>query len=75
MSQKGLGEREVRGMLGKYNLLTRLGNRVIEKEDNRLNYTEYRGGKRKRERHRERRERVELEERRNRDGTKEKEFC
>ncbi len=29
MSQKGLGEREVRGMLGKYNLLARLGNRVI----------------------------------------------
>ncbi len=29
MSHKELGEREVRGMLGKYNLLTRLGNRVI----------------------------------------------
>jgi hypothetical protein len=29
VSHKGLGEREVRGMLGKYNLLTRLGNRVI----------------------------------------------
>ncbi len=40
MSQKGLGEREVRGMLGKYNLLTRLGNRVIKRRRERRQQAE-----------------------------------